>query len=74
MPKRIHSSPDLSPSFTAEGLPNWFYQSDLLTESPNCLTLEKVLKSGQFGVIRSLLRVLEGGAASKVSGVAVSAR
>ena len=36
-------------------------------ESPHSVTLEKELKAGQFGAIRSLLRVLEGGAASKVS-------
>ena len=35
-------------------------------ESPRGMTLENELKAGKYGVIRSLLRVLEGGAASKV--------
>lgn len=36
-------------------------------ESPRGMTLENELKAGKYGVIRSLLRVLEGGAASKAS-------
>lgn len=35
-------------------------------ESARGAFLEHELKAGQFGAIRSLLRVLEGGAASKV--------
>ena len=50
----------------AEGLPEWFCNEDLVGDSPRSLKLEHELKAGRYGVIRSLLRVLEGGAASKV--------
>ena len=52
--------------FAAEGLPAWFVDSRPVGESPRGVTLENELKAGKYGVIRSLLRVLEGGAASKV--------
>lgn len=51
----------------ADGLPDWFTDMTPVGESPRGLTLENELKAGRFGVIRSLLRVLEGGAASKAS-------
>lgn len=51
----------------AEGLPEWFIDTRPVGESPRGMTLENELKAGKYGVIRSLLRVLEGGAASKVS-------
>ena len=54
----------------AEGLPSWFVgtsppagSSPMRTTSD--VTLEGELKSGKYGVVRSLLRVLEGGTASK---------
>jgi len=50
----------------ADGLPAWFVDSRPVGESPRGVTLENELKAGKFGVIRSLLRVLEGGGASKV--------
>ena len=36
-------------------------------DSPRAVSLETELKAGKYGVIRSLLRVLEGGAGSKVT-------
>ncbi len=63
------------PTFTvcvviAEGLPSWFVAtSPPAGSSPmrtiSDVTLEGELKSGKYGVVRSLLRVLEGGTASK---------
>ena len=50
----------------AAGLPEWFCDEQIAGESPRVFTLESELKAGQYGAIRSLLRVLDGGAASKV--------
>lgn len=53
---------------TADGLPSWF-TSRQEPSSPwrttSDTSLEDELKNGKFGVVRSLLRVLEGGTASK---------
>ncbi|DBA95417.1 TPA: hypothetical protein ACH3X3_013289 [Trebouxia sp. C0006] len=58
------------PTEPQEGLPSWFVgtsppagSSPMRTTSD--VTLEGELKSGKYGVVRSLLRVLEGGTASK---------
>ena len=51
----------------AEGLPDWFVDKSPVGDSPRAVSLETELKAGKYGVIRSLLRVLEGGAASKVT-------
>lgn len=52
----------------ADGLPSWFV-SKAQTSSPyrtsSDTSLDDELKNGKFGVVRSLLRVLEGGTASK---------
>lgn len=52
-------------------MPAWFVDSRPVGESPRGVTLEHELKAGKFGVIRSLLRVLEGGASSKVGATAM---
>ena len=54
----------------ADGLPSWFvspqkppHTSPMRASSD--VSLEGELKTGQYGVVRSLLRVVEGGTASK---------
>ncbi len=55
---------------TVGGLPSWFeapfnpHQSSPMRSNSD-VTLDEELKSGKYGVVRSLLRVLEGGTASK---------
>ena len=53
----------------AEGLPSWFVSKAAVQDSPvrssSDVSLEAELKAGKYGVVRSLLRVLEGGTASK---------
>ena len=59
--------PDAS-NVTADGLPSWFASSQEPSSprrTTSEITLEDELKNGKFGVVRSLLRVLEGGSASK---------
>ena len=57
------------PAAVAEGLPSWFISSAAVQGSPmrtsSDVSLEAELKGGKYGVVRSLLRVLEGGTASK---------
>ena len=53
----------------AEGLPSWCVSKAVTQDSPvrssSEVSLEAELKAGKYGVVRSLLRVLEGGTASK---------
>lgn len=52
----------------ADGLPTWFVSTAEPTSpyrTSSDTALDDELKNGKFGVVRSLLRVLEGGAASK---------
>lgn len=59
----------LMPRCCAEGLPSWFVSKGAVHGSPmrssSDVSLEAELKGGKYGVVRSLLRVLEGGTASK---------
>ena len=53
----------------AEGLPSWCVSKAVAQDSPvrssSDVSLEAELKAGKYGVVRSMLRVLEGGTASK---------
>lgn len=49
----------------AEGLPLWFAKSEAAATPNLPATSGDELKDGKYGVVRSLLRVLEGGTTSK---------